>query len=346
MRSRSSSLLLLLGVLALTLSLQLVHVFAQSENAQNDRGESESAEHRPFVINGRSFESQKAFIDAGLRCGSPHVDATRAAEIDADIARRVADTDRQESNSDSGSGSGNGNDNQRPSSPPPPPPPVTGGTIPVYFHVINNGPVLLNGNVPDSQITDQINVLNAAFASTGWQFNLVSTDRTTNSGWYMMQPGTTAEVQAKSALRKGGKGALNIYTANPNGGLLGWATFPWEYASRPSMDGVVLLFSSLPGGTAGPYNLGDTATHEVGHWMGLYHTFQGGCSKTGDIVGDTPSERSSAFGCPVGRDSCTLQAGLDPITNFMDYTDDSCMDRFSTGQDARMDSAFTAYRTG
>jgi len=221
---------------------------------------------------------------------------------------------------------------------------VTGGSIPVYWHVINNGTSLSQGNIPDSQITASINVLNAAYASSGWSFTLAATDRTTNSTWYTAGPGTTGERAMKTALRRGSADDLNIYSSNPGGGLLGWATFPSSYNSQPSDDGVVILFSSVPGGSAAPYNLGDTATHEVGHWMGLYHTFQGGCNGTGDGVSDTPAERSSAFGCPVGRDTCRNKAGLDPITNFMDYTDDSCMDRFSAGQDTRMDSMYTTYR--
>ena len=226
---------------------------------------------------------------------------------------------------------------------------ATGGTIPVYWHVINNGSSTANGNIPDSQITSQINVLNAAYASTGWQFNLVSTDRTTNATWYTCSGGT-CETQMKNALRQGSADDLNIYSNNMGGGLLGWATFPSSYNSQPKLDGVVILYSSVPGGTAAPYNLGDTATHEVGHWMGLYHTFQGGCSKQattgGDLVSDTPAERSPAYGCPTGRNTCANISGNDPITNFMDYTDDACMNTFSAGQDTRMDSLFTTYRFG
>ena len=220
---------------------------------------------------------------------------------------------------------------------------VTGGVINVYFHVINMGAGIANGDVPSSDLTSQINILNAAYAATGWSFNLVATDRTTNTTWFNTCDSASVETAMKNALRQGTADDLNFYTCNPGGGLLGWATFPSSYTSAPKMDGVVALFSSLPGGTAAPYNLGDTATHEVGHWMGLYHTFQGGCSKTGDSVSDTPAEKSAAFGCPVGRNTCPA-TGNDPITNFMDYTDDSCMNEFTAGQDARMDTMFSTYR--
>lgn len=220
--------------------------------------------------------------------------------------------------------------------------------IPVNFHVINKGQGLSNGDVPDSQITAQIDVLNAAYAPTGFSFVLETVDRTTNADWFSMDSGSSAELEAKSTLRTrgatGGPDHLNIYTARLGGGLLGWATFPSDYADNPLDDGVVILFSSLPGGTAAPYDEGDTATHEVGHWLGLYHTFQGGCAKNGDFVSDTPPERSAAYGCPVGRDSCASKPGLDPISNFMDYTDDACLDRFSVGQITRMSNSWITYR--
>ncbi len=219
---------------------------------------------------------------------------------------------------------------------------VTGGTVNVHFHVIHDG---ANGNLSAGDIDAQINVLNAAYADTGWGFNLVSTDYTDNATWFNTCDSSSSENAMKSALRQGSADDLNLYTCNPGGGLLGWATFPSSYSSNPSDDGVVMLYSSLPGGSAAPYDEGDTATHEIGHWMGLYHTFQGGCHGSGDYVDDTDAERSAAFGCPVGRDTCR-GGGADPIENFMDYTDDSCMNNFTGGQDARMDLEFSLYRYG
>ena len=216
--------------------------------------------------------------------------------------------------------------------------------IPVYWHRIHasNGS---GGAVSSQQINSQISVLNNAFASSGFSFNLVAVTDSNNDGWYTTTGGAT-ESAMKNALRQGGSNALNIYSNNMGQGLLGWATFPSSYASNPKNDGVVLLYSTVPGGDAAPYNLGDTGTHEVGHWMGLYHTFQGGCQKNGDYVSDTPSERSAAYGCPTGRDTCTgsRYPGLDPIKNFMDYTDDACMNTFSPGQASRMNSMWNSYR--
>jgi hypothetical protein len=281
-----------------------------------------AAADAPFVFNGVSWQSKAHFP----RCSSREVSYGEQMEVEASLRSFLAR--RGETEESLGRA-------------------ATATTVNVYFHVITNTSGA--GNVTDQQIANQIAILNAAYPA--YYFNLTSTDRTANNTWYTMGYGTTAESGAKNALRKGTAKDLNLYTANIGGGLLGWATFPMDYNSKPKMDGVVLLYSSLPGGSAAPYNLGDTATHEVGHWMGLYHTFQGGCVKStsgGDGVADTPAEKSAAYGCPTGRDTCVGKSypGLDPIKNFMDYTDDSCMNTFSTGQFNRMASMWSQYRAG
>ncbi|HEX8557867.1 MAG TPA: zinc metalloprotease [Pyrinomonadaceae bacterium] len=223
-------------------------------------------------------------------------------------------------------------------------------TVNVYVHVITNRKN--QGNITQTMIDNQIRVLNDAYAgatggaSTPFRFQVVGVDRTQNDQWFTAVIGSRAERQMKNALHKGTAKDLNFYTNGMGQSLLGWATFPWEYAGNPTMDGVVCHYASLPGGTLSPYNLGDTATHEVGHWMGLYHTFQGGCTLTNDEVADTNAQASSTSGCPTGRDSCQVDGPgrLDPIENFMDYSTDSCMFLFTPGQSVRMDEKHATYR--
>lgn len=246
----------------------------------------------------------------GLRCGTPVIYPEQAARID----QQTQDILKYRTSS-----------------------PTFTGTVNVYFHVVRKDRTTKGGNIPTQWITDQMTVLNDAYSNI--TFNLVSTDRTTNSDWFS----GGHERRMKKALRKGTCADLNIYTIKPGGGLLGWATFPDWCDGDMAMDGVVLHYKSLPGSSMDPYNLGDTGTHEVGHWAGLYHTFQGGCSEPNDECADTPQESGPEFGCPAGSDSCAA-AGLDPITNFMDYTDDSCMNTFSADQVTRMDFYMNAYR--
>jgi hypothetical protein len=224
--------------------------------------------------------------------------------------------------------------------------------IPVYFHVISAGPTAAEGNIKQSQIDSQIRVLNRAFAGgyggvrTPFSFVLAGVTRTQNAEWFSMGYQSQAERRAKSALRQGGADALNIYSTDGAGDvLLGWATFPSHYSAQPLIDGIVVHFGSLPGGFIDNFNKGQTATHEAGHWFGLYHTFQNGCSNQGDQVADTPPQRVPTSGCPEGKDTCPAP-GLDPIHNYMDYSHDTCYSEFTQGQSDRAVAQFVHFRAG
>ena len=224
-------------------------------------------------------------------------------------------------------------------------------TIPTYFHVITDG---TTGDVTKSQITRQMTVLNLAFAgfyggaNSGISFELKAITRTDNAAWHTMNA-FADEFAAKTALRQGGPNALNIYTGTAAGNL-GFAYYPsilkYNGGKYQALDGVVIHYGSLPGGFIPRFNLGHTATHEVGHWLGLAHTFDGGCLGDGDRVDDTPAMSVPTSGCPVGKDTCVKEPGLDPIRNYMDYSDDACYNQFTPDQAARMQAQYIHFRTG
>ena len=226
--------------------------------------------------------------------------------------------------------------------------------VPVYWHIITT--TKGEGNV-SALVPAQMQVLNDAYAGSNFAFELKGVEVVRNNAWYFSAIESAEEQQMKNALRKGGPETLNIYTTNGDV-YLGWATPPFFYKFFPFYDGVVLWWAALPGtglqatGVAEEpdgvltYDGGDTGTHEVGHWLGLDHTFaSGGCLHPGDKVKDTPTEAEPQFFC-VQRDSCVgpVFPGDDPITNFMDYVDDVCMDHFTPEQTKRMRKQWHAFR--
>lgn len=277
----------------------------------------------------------EARLAKGAQAHDPNsVTAVQAAALDADLRQRLAKLGQP--------------DGVQPLAP-------NSIRVDVRVHVItkNDG----TGGVTSNMIIRQINTLNRGYsgqsnpahaARTPFWFVLKSIDHTANSDWYNWSyPGRDRhdDREAKAALHEGGWKDLNMYVANLGDGLLGYANYPGGKLFR---DGVVLLNESLPGGDAAPYNEGDTATHEVGHWFGLFHTFQNGCDNPGDRVADTPYQDNgdNIFSCEESLDTCPSKQGRDPVHNFMSYGDDPCLDRFTAGQSLRMSNVWVAYRAG
>jgi hypothetical protein len=242
--------------------------------------------------------------------------------------------------------------------------------IDVYVHVVaaTNGV----GDV-SRRVRGQIDALNAGFrgledasaADTGFEFTLIGSDVTRNDAWFRRCSESAVEAEMKQQLYAASPAearrpaVLHLYTCDA-GDFLGWAYFPWLVVgtSFEYFDGVVLDYRTLPGGElifadgdepdgVLNYSSGQTGTHEAGHWLGLLHTFDGGCGAQGDGIDDTPAERGPAFYC-AARDSCAGPArpGLDPIRNYMDYTDDDCIVQFTPHQAASTLAVWQAFRAG
>ena len=217
--------------------------------------------------------------------------------------------------------------------------------VETYFHVIYDTEEN-NDSISDEKLQNQVDVLNDSFAPYGFSFSLKGTTRTKNLDWYDSAPQSSLDEDMKRALRVGGVATLNVYFKNTT--VLGYATLPRGYSENPELDGVIIRAQTIPGGSTTRYNEGKTLVHEVGHWLGLLHTFpvveSFGCLLVGDQVADTPRHKSATRGCPVGKDTCPFFPGVDPIHNYMDYSDDICLTEFTTGQADRMFAMWNEYR--
>jgi len=223
--------------------------------------------------------------------------------------------------------------------------------IPIVFHVIYNTDIAQTGNIPDQRIFDQVQVLNEDFRAMAGtlgapgsdvkiQFELAGITRTQNADWF----NDNNELTYKAALGWNQDHYLNIYT-NTASGYLGYAYFPQESAGSVE-DGVVVLYESVGGRDNGfdIYDQGRTLTHEIGHYLGLFHTFEGfGCYTgytAGDLINDTNSEDTDHYSC-VQTATCGT---ADPIANYMNYTPDDCMNNFTPEQANRITCSIKNYR--
>jgi PKD repeat protein len=243
-------------------------------------------------------------------------------------------------------------------------------TIPVVVHVVWNTAVQ---NISDAQIQSQIDRLNLDYQKLNtdvssvpsvWQslvanyqieFCLASRDPNgnTTTGIIRKQTSTTSFSTNDNVKHNanGGDDAwpaasyLNLWVCNLSGGVLGYAQFPGGNAAT---DGVVITYTGFGsiGTAAAPYNLGRTATHEIGHWLNLYHIWgdDGGACSGSDQVNDTPNQGSENYGCPTfpHTDACSASSPGVMFMNYMDYTDDACMYMFTNGQYARSSALFVS----
>ncbi|KAL4996135.1 hypothetical protein BDV10DRAFT_115238 [Aspergillus recurvatus] len=241
--------------------------------------------------------------------------------------------------------------------------------IETWFHIVSSK---ASGDlVSDDMIATQLSYLQDAYQNASISYRLEGVTRQINDEWARNED----ELAMKDALRRGSYRTLNVYFQSdlqvPTGSeaqghqldfseqlsssVLGFCTLPDPSINGTSprssyvKDGCNVLAKTMPGGSLTHYNRGGTAIHEIGHWNGLLHTFEGeSCSpdNEGDYIDDTPQESVPTDGCPARKDSCPDSPGVDPVRNFMDYSSDECYEHFTPAQVKRMRDMWFTMREG
>ena len=238
-------------------------------------------------------------------------------------------------------------------------------TIPCIFHIITDGAGA--EDISAAQVQAQVNQLNIDFRNLAGSNDPAAADVEIEFCLAILDPSDNLlPEQGINRVTAYGEGPfntgfidatikpgtfwnpdeyMNVWVADITGGILGYAQFPSNSGlgglnangGAASTDGVVHLYSTIgsvanpfPGGA--PYNLGRTMTHEVGHWLGLRHIW-GDANCGNDFCGDTPQSQTSNFGCP---NLTTCDGNQDMVENYMDYTNDACMDIFTADQKDRI----------
>lgn len=213
--------------------------------------------------------------------------------------------------------------------------------IPVVVHLITNG---RTGNYPNKVVAKAIANLNAGFAGTPFQFKLAQVRRVNNRQWHEeCSIDTPNHLAMTRRLAVNPAKNLNVYVCTP-GRVTGMSTFPFELAQGDKRSSIVLHHRALPHAQASVEfsTHGLVLIHEVGHYLGLFHTFSGGCQDL-DGVADTPAQALPTNGCFTFRDTCPAP-GADDLNNYMDYANDLCWNHFTPGQIARMIEATALFR--
>ncbi|TFK24291.1 hypothetical protein FA15DRAFT_592691, partial [Coprinopsis marcescibilis] len=218
--------------------------------------------------------------------------------------------------------------------------------IPVYYHVSYANQTFQGGYLSNQQVQGAFDLLVSGFQGSRFTFRLEDVQRHSNAMWFDLVNWEDDQInrEMKQQTRVGGPRTLNIWTVGQR--AIAYAQYPWDYQARRFTDGVTMRWNVFPN-NGEEHLTGKTLIHEVGHWLGLYHTFEGdSCFGDNDFVSDTPAQAQSTnlySGCGP-RDTCPTQPGLDPISNYMDYSSDQCLTEFSQGQKDRMWGQYQTFR--